>query len=678
MKNPQQEAPSILTVAPKYDTLFLAKNNKKFSAYWHSFIFLSLYRKRLLTDEHRKTTKENANMKKRMISFLLSVVMLLTLLPQMPIEADAHKIVMTAEDFIDCLWTAYSRPNYYYNSYPYNLGYYDGSRISFDCWNLGKAIIWTKGEIVNNYTVGAYAPMDASCGLGDWDGETIIRAAPNCNGDFTELVPGEWLYMENHTGYYVGDGQVIECTAGWGVWAITVSQIDKYGNRSRNGVSGGKWNLHGMVPWLDYSGDQETWIEAACFDPMVYRDRNQDLSSSLTDAQLKEHWLNHGIKEGRASSTILDLGFYLANNPDLKAAYGTDYEKLYNHFVTSGYKEYRKSSALFDGNYYTKKYSDLASFGDEYLRHYVENGQAEGRRASLTFDPDYYWYIRPDVAVAWPNDYTMCARHYAGHGINAAVEAYDHVHPVITEATISNVSAEGYTVSCKVTDDWAISKVVFPTWTLLNDQDDLADNFMNTQKGTKNGDIYTFQVKAADHNYEGGQYVTHIYAVDKGGNTTQLALDAVEVKDTDPLTEKIILADTTSYTLEDTLLINTTAGTSVAALLTQFKNPSLTVMDKEGKPITGSATVGTGTTVNLYNGSQIVDSVTVVVLGDVDGNGHVDTTDYVRIKAAALGDFTMNKTEACAADVDKTGVVNTTDYMRIKSHFLGTFDLYAN
>ena len=124
-------------------------------------------------------------------------------------------------------------------------------------------------------------------------------------------------------------------------------------------------------------------MEAACFDAMVYRDRNPDLSPTLTDAQLKEHWLNYGIKQGRASSTILDLGFYLANNPDLQSS--SDYEKAYNHFITSGYKEYRKSSALFDGSYYTKKYSDVASSsGDEYLRHYVESGQAEGRRASLT------------------------------------------------------------------------------------------------------------------------------------------------------------------------------------------------------------------------------------------------------------------------------------------------------
>lgn len=70
-------------------------------------------------------------------------MILLSLLPHMPTEAKAHQIVMTAEEFIECLWIAHNRPNYYYNKYPYNLGYYDGSQISFDCWNLGKAIIWT-------------------------------------------------------------------------------------------------------------------------------------------------------------------------------------------------------------------------------------------------------------------------------------------------------------------------------------------------------------------------------------------------------------------------------------------------------------------------------------------------------------------------------------------------------
>ena len=163
--------------------------------------------------------------------------------------------VMTASEFISYLQIALSRNTVYNNSYPRNLGYYDGNTISWDCWNLGKSIIWSGGSIVNNYSVGHYQSPNTSCGLGDWDGETIIHMAPNCNGDFSNLVPGEWLYMQGHIGYYIGDGQVIECTKGWGVNCVTQSQIDSSGRRSRNGVSNGTWLLHGMVPWIDYSSN---------------------------------------------------------------------------------------------------------------------------------------------------------------------------------------------------------------------------------------------------------------------------------------------------------------------------------------------------------------------------------------------------------------------------------------
>ena len=416
---------------------------------------------------------------------------------------------------------------------------------------------------------------------------------------------------------------------------------------------------------------KETWIEKAAFDVMVYRDRNPDLAG-LSDSELKAHWRKYGIKEGRASSTILDLGFYLGNNPDLKEAFGTNYEAAYNHFITTGYKEYRKSSALFDGYYYTQAFPEVVTaFKDEYLRHYVDHGMAEGRRASLTYDPLYYQFIRPDVAQTWPGDYAMAARHYAGHGINAQIEAYDHSAPTITNATISDVTAAGYTVSCTVTDDWGINRVVFPTWTAKNDQDDLADDFMNTQKGTKNGDTYTFRVNASDHNKEGGSYITHIYAVDKGGNKTQLVLDPVEVKD--PAPKEITLISSASYKTEKSLLKNVAASTSVKSLLTQFENKGLEVVNSSGTAITGSALVGTGTKVNLYDGDELVDSITVVVPGDVNGDGAVDSTDYVRVKSAFLGSFTLSTAQNSAADVDVNNTLDATDYLRIKAHFLGSY-----
>ncbi len=203
-------------------------------------------------------------MMKKVRSFLFIAIALILFAASFPItdfsiEANAaNRIVMTADEFIECLKTASARKNKYNNQYPYNLGYYNGSEISWDCWNLGKSIIWTNGAIVNNYTVGTYAKVDTSCGLGDWDGLTIVQQAPNFSNDFSNLVPGEWLYLNGHTGYYIGNGQVIECTGGsWGIYGITYSQIDGNGNRSRNGKAEGKWLYHGMVPWLDYTTNSE-------------------------------------------------------------------------------------------------------------------------------------------------------------------------------------------------------------------------------------------------------------------------------------------------------------------------------------------------------------------------------------------------------------------------------------
>jgi hypothetical protein len=250
---------------------------------------------------------------------------------------------------------------------------------------------------------------------------------------------------------------------------------------------------------------------------------------------------------------------------------------------------------------------------------------------------------------------------------------------VISDAVISNVTAAGYTVTCTVTDDWGVNTVAFPTWTHNNGQDDLADNFMNTQKGTKDGNTYTFVVKASDHNNETGFYTTHIYAKDCAGNTISLPLDPVEVKDpssVEPTLEEITLVSSSIYTIGDLMVNGVTESTSVDSLLKQFQNKTLEVVDGKGMVISGSAIVGTGAQINLYENDKIIDSVSVVVLGDVDGNGIVDTTDIVRVKAAFLGSFMLDDAESNAADVDGNGIIDTTDYMRVMSHFLGSYDLY--
>jgi hypothetical protein len=275
---------------------------------------------------------------------------------------------------------------------------------------------------------------------------------------------------------------------------------------------------------------------------------------------------------------------------------------------------------------------------------------------------------------------TDCAGNRVSLPLSNVEVRNDTTNPVISDAVISNVTATGYTVTCKVTDDWGVNTVAFPTWTHNNGQDDLPEQFMKTQVGTKNGDIYTFQVKTSDHNNETGYYTTHIYAMDCAGNTVSIALDAVNVKDpsaVEPTLGKITLVSSSLYTIGEKMVNSVTEGTSVDALLKQFENEVLEVVDCKGTVISGSALVGTGAQINLYKNDELIDSVTVVILGDVDGNGIVDTTDVVRVKAAFLGTFALSDAENKAADVDGNDIIDTTDYMRVKSHFIGAYDLYA-
>lgn len=244
----------------------------------------------------------------------------------------------------------------------------------------------------------------------------------------------------------------------------------------------------------------------------------------------------------------------------------------------------------------------------------------------------------------------------------------DTTAPVISDITVSNVSMVGYTVRCKVTDNVGVSKVAFPTWTLLNDQDDLASDFMNTQLGTKSGDTYTFRVNAADHKNETGKYVTHIYAVDTSGNTVSATTGIVDVQGTP--NDVFLISSASSYNVEDKVIKNVKPSTSVNSVISNFENTTLSVKDTKGNAISGKTDVGTGYTLNLFNDGVLSDTLTIVVSGDVDGNAILDSTDCLVIKATFLEIHSLDKYQKMAADLDGNSTIEATDYMRMKKRLL--------
>lgn len=97
-----------------------------------------------------------------------------------------------------------------------------------------------------------------------------------------------------------------------------------------------------------------------------------------------------------------------------------------------------------------------------------------------------------------------------------------------------------------------------------------------------------------------------------------------------------------------------------------------------GAPVLSTSldSIGTGVTVSLKSGSTTLDSLKVVLRGDYNGNGKIDTSDYSFIKRVFLTTTTPDATRKLAVDVNGNGYVDSNDYMLVKKHFSGQINIY--
>lgn len=83
------------------------------------------------------------------------------------------------------------------------------------------------------------------------------------------------------------------------------------------------------------------------FNSSYYSAKYPDLAAAgiRTEAQLLNHFVNNGMKEGRQGSAEFSVQVYRANYPDLNAAFGNNLPAYYMHYISSGKAEGRVASA---------------------------------------------------------------------------------------------------------------------------------------------------------------------------------------------------------------------------------------------------------------------------------------------------------------------------------------------
>lgn len=83
--------------------------------------------------------------------------------------------------------------------------------------------------------------------------------------------------------------------------------------------------------------------------------------------------------------------------------------------------------------------------------------------------------------------------------------------------------------------------------------------------------------------------------------------------------------------------------------------------DKNGEVITGDETVGTGCLIKVMADGEAVDTITVVVAGDISGDGLVDSLDNLRLARHLKGVEELSSSDLLAADVNCDGEINDED-----------------
>ncbi len=89
--------------------------------------------------------------------------------------------------------------------------------------------------------------------------------------------------------------------------------------------------------------------------------------------------------------------------------------------------------------------------------------------------------------------------------------------------------------------------------------------------------------------------------------------------------------------------------------------------------------IATGSQIDVVLGDQYYSTYfNTVVLGDVNCNGIVNSTDFMQIRKYYLGSYDfVSFASYLAADTNGDGDINSTDFMRVRRHYLGTYNLYS-
>lgn len=237
----------------------------------------------------------------------------------------------------------------------------------------------------------------------------------------------------------------------------------------------------------------------------------------------------------------------------------------------------------------------------------------------------------------------------------------DTSSPTISDVKVTNLTIDGYTVSCTVNDNVGVTSVKFPTWTEQNGQDDLI-----WHEGQISGNTASFQVKVGDHKNERGcKYITHIYAYDAAGNNAKYDVN-VDVPAPDTSAPTISNAKVTNLTSEG-YTVTCTVSDNVGVTKVQF--PTWTEGQTTQDAIWHDGTISGNTATCQIRVSDHGNKTGMYYHTDIhawDAAGNVSTgakvrNNYVPVPTVEVAGVSLDKSELSLTVGESAAIVATVE-----------------
>ena len=148
------------------------------------------------------------------------------------------------------------------------------------------------------------------------------------------------------------------------------------------------------------------------------------------------------------------------------------------------------------------------------------------------------------------------------------------------------------------------------------------------------------------------------------GDKTYTAQFTAQTIVTDKITSDVV-------EVSETEISGVSAGTTTEKLLESCDGGEYCKVYSDGKEISEDTAVGTGMLLCVMNGDTVVNSYTIIVSGDVNGDGAASITDLLAVKAHLLNKSELTEAYASAADTNGDGSISITDFLQQKAQLLG-------